>query len=158
MNVSASDPSLVDVAGGGPDRTWPPRHPREDASHPGGGHDDRSDGAYLGPAELHRHRPEPFDFRPVAATPAARHEPVGHAEVLSAEIDLRRPEQLSAFCRATFGQVEEPVLLEILHRGSPTVLFELADGWNDLALSLHERGQDLEVEFRRLEPTWEGEA
>ncbi|MGL5851729.1 MAG: WXG100 family type VII secretion target [Phycicoccus sp.] len=132
--------------------------PEDVLSRSGQDHDDVPEGAYLGSADLHHHRSEQHDFRPVATDPAAHQRTADRAEVLSAEIDLGRPEQLSAFSRATFGQVQEPVLLEILHRGSPTVLFELAQGWNDLAISLQERGQDLEIEFRRLEPTWEGEA
>ncbi|MGL5818182.1 MAG: PPE domain-containing protein [Phycicoccus sp.] len=63
---------------------------------------------------------------------------------------------LSAFNRWTFAQAPEPVLLEVLHRGSPVVLLELADGWAALAASLQERAHDLGLEYRRLEPTWTG--
>ncbi len=60
--------------------------------------------------------------------------------------------------RTDFSTIPDPDILKYIHEGMPELLDQVAEAWSGLGTTLAERGADLEVEFRRLEPTWTGDS
>ncbi|MGL5863233.1 MAG: WXG100 family type VII secretion target [Phycicoccus sp.] len=72
--------------------------------------------------------------------------------------DEVKAEALQQVARTDFSTMDDQAILAYIHAGMPDLLSQVASAWSDLGVSLGERATDLEVEFRRLEPTWTGDS
>ncbi|MEY2849977.1 MAG: hypothetical protein RI885_2644 [Actinomycetota bacterium] len=68
------------------------------------------------------------------------------------------PVAVAPIARTDFSTIDDSSILGYLHAGTPELLDQIADAWSGLGMTLGERGADLELEFRRLEPTWTGDS
>ncbi|MGL4174522.1 MAG: PPE domain-containing protein [Dermatophilaceae bacterium] len=69
-----------------------------------------------------------------------------------------KAEALQQVARTDFSAMDDQTILAYIHAGMPELLTQVGSAWSDLGVSLAERATDLEVEFRRLEPTWTGDS
>jgi uncharacterized protein YukE len=65
---------------------------------------------------------------------------------------------LATVARTDFGSMDDQTILKLIHEGYPDLLSDMGETWSALGVSLRERATDLELEFRRLEPTWTGDS